>query len=427
MRIAPPPKPLSASDVLQKLDWQWLEDPQIIGVLEKTRAEHLPWDKFRFQPLPAGSHELLWHYARLQRDFSLRALPLLDKQDVAFRFLMPPDSGRLISQIDQQSAGSFISEKSALPAREKFVISSLMDEAISSSLLEGAQTTRVEAKRMLREGRAPRNRAERMVANNWATMEHILTLKKKPLDMAMLLDIQAHMTRDTLNDGADCGRLRTRDDVYVVDTRSNEIVHQPPLAADLPARLERLIEWANDDESTWIHPVIKASILHFMIGYEHPFVDGNGRTARALFYWFMLSRDYWLFEFLAISRFFLRAPAQYGRAYILSETDGNDVTYFLDYSLRVVGLSLEDMRAQVAEKLVAQNARQRRIPDLNARQNELLAHAAQHPNAQYTFALHQNLHRVTYQTARTDLLELEKRGLLKLQKQGKKFVFVPAD
>ena len=267
-----------------------------------------------------------------------------------------------------------------------------------------------------------------MVANNWSTMEHILTLKNQPLDLALLLDIQAHMTRDTLDNAADSGRLRARDDVHVVDMRTGEIVHRPPSAAALPARLERLIAWANDDESSWIHPVVKASILHFMIGYEHPFVDGNGRTARALFYWFMLSRGYWLFEFLAISRFFLRAPAQYGRAYVLSETDGNDVTYFIDTSLRVVELSLQEMRAQVNEKFVLRNSRQAQhdAPDLNARQNELLAHAARHTNAQYSFALHQNLHRVTYQTARTDLLELEARGYLTRQKQGKKFVFVSA-
>lgn len=425
MRISPPPRPLPISEILRKIDSDLLENPQVISVLEKTRAAHLPWDKFRFQSLPPGSHEILWQYARWQRDFSLRALPLRDQQDLPFRFLMPPGSARLISQIDQQSAGSFISEQSSLPARERFVISSLMEEAISSSLLEGAQTTRVEAKKMLREGRAPRSRAERMVANNWATMEHILTLKNEPLSLAMLLDIQAYMTRDTLDDAADSGRLRTRDDIHVVDTRNEEIVHHPPPFAELPARLEQLILWANDDESAWIHPVIKASILHFMIGYEHPFVDGNGRTARALFYWFMLSRGYWLFEFLAISRFFLRAPAQYGRAYILSETDGNDVTYFLDYSLRAVELSLNEMHAQVNEKLFAKNSQRAQAPDLNARQNELLAHASLHPDAQYTFLLHQNLHRVTYQTARTDLLKLEERGYLKSYKQGNKFIFLP--
>ena len=425
MRVAHPPLPLPLAQVVAQLNGAWLQDERVIAALEKARSAHLPWDKFRFQALPAGSHETLWRYARAQRGFALRSLPLLDKAGAPFQFLMPPDSGRLISQIDQGSAGSFLSEHSSLPARERFVISSLMEEAISSSLLEGAQTTRAEAKKMLREGRAPRNRAERMVANNWATMEHILSLREQPLDMAMLLDIQAHMTQGTLDDAQDCGRLRARDDIFVVDTRSDEIVHRPPLARELPARLEALVQWVNDDGAAWIHPVVKASILHFLIGYEHPFVDGNGRTARALFYWFMLSRGYWLFEFLAISRFFLRAPAQYGRAYILSETDGNDVTYFIDYSLRVVELSLGEMRAQISQKLEqGQNARPV-VPDLNARQNELLGHAARHPNAQYTFALHQNLHRVTYQTARTDLLELEARGFLILQKQGKKFVFVP--
>ena len=154
MRIASPPAPLPIGDILQKMNRDWLENPQVVAVLEKARAQHLPWDKFRFQTLPAGSHELLWHYARWQRDLALLSLPLRDGQDAPFRFLMPPGSGRLISQIDQQSAGSLLSEQSSLPARERFVVSSLMEEAISSSLLEGAQTTRVEAKRMLRERRA---------------------------------------------------------------------------------------------------------------------------------------------------------------------------------------------------------------------------------------------------------------------------------
>lgn len=51
--------------------------------------------------------------------------------------------------------------------------------------------------------------------------------------------------------------------------------------------------------------------LHFMLGYEHPFVDGNGRVARAMFDWAMLRNGYWLFEFISVSRIIRQAPAKY--------------------------------------------------------------------------------------------------------------------
>lgn len=65
--------------------------------------------------------------------------------------------------------------------------------------------------------------------------------------------------------------------------------------------------------------------MHFMLSYDHPFVDGNGRTARILFYWSMLSQDYWLAEFLPISRLLKMAPSQYARSFIYTE-HGSAVT-----------------------------------------------------------------------------------------------------
>ena len=181
-------------------------------------------------------------------------------------------------------------------------------------------------------------------------------------------------------------------------------------------------------KQAWIHPVVKASLLHFFIGYEHPFVDGNGRTARAIFYWFLLSRGYWLFEYLAISHFFLRAPAQYGRAFILAETDDNDATYFVAHNLRVVELALGGMKTYLERKKQEAHsaANLRASLALNERQKALLGHALSHPYAHYTFALHQNLHRIALQTARTDLLGLAEIGFLTQQKVGNKFVFAPA-
>lgn len=424
MRIKHPPPDSGLADLPGS---EILGDPRVQAALQKTRLRHWYFDKFRFLLPPGVSPERLWNYVRLQRSLDLRALPLVDEQGTPFRVCVPPDSARLLSQIDRQAAGSILTDEAHLPDRERFIISSLMEEAISSSLLEGAQTTRVVAKQMLREGRKPRDKGEQMVCNNWRAMETIRDRQNEPLSLELLLELHAVVCNDTLRDAADCGRLRRRDDISVVDVRLDEVVHQPPPWTELEERLNRLFAWANDDEGEWFHPVVKASVLHFMLGYEHPFVDGNGRTARALFYHFMLSRGYWLFEFLPVSRFFLRARGQYGRAFLHVEGDGGDVTYFVAHSLRVVELALGDLRLYLERKRrEAQLPAQVELPaDLNARQKALLGHAASHPDARYSFALHQNLHQVVYQTARADLLGLEARGFLKRTTEGNKFVFAP--
>ncbi len=56
-----------------------------------------------------------------------------------------------------------------------------------------------------------------------------------------------------------------------------------------------------DKADFFIHPVIRAILLHFMLAYDHPFVDGTGRTARALFYWSMAHQGYWLMDFISIT------------------------------------------------------------------------------------------------------------------------------
>lgn len=180
-----------------------------------------------------------------------------------------------------------------------------------------------------------------------------------------------------------------------------------------------------------MHPVIKAIALHIWIGYVHPFEDDNGRTARALFYWFMLREGYWLFEFVSISSVLTEAYAQYARANLYTETDDNDLTYVLLFHLDVIDRALDSVQAYIGRKV--REIRETKAvlhPDagLNPRQIALLRHALQHPDAAYTFKSHQTSHGVAYQTARTDLLSLADQGLLTTTQSGRKYVFrVPSD
>jgi Fic family protein len=190
-----------------------------------------------------------------------------------------------------------------------------------------------------------------------------------------------------------------------------------------------MCEFANEDSAEpYLHPVLRAIFLHFWLAYDHPFVDGNGRTARALFYWSMLRRGYWLMWFVSVSRFLTKAPARYPRSFLYSETDENDLTYFLLFQLEILRRAIDELHTFLARKTREIQAVERLLRPsvgLNHRQLALLGHAIRHPDATYTIESHQRSHDVVYQTARTDLHELADKGLLVRRKVGRRFVYSP--
>lgn len=168
---------------------------------------------------------------------------------------------------------------------------------------------------------------------------------------------------------------------------------------------------------------------------KRPFVDGNGRTARALFYWSMARAGYWLMEYVSISRLLRQAPARYSRAYLHAETDDNDATYFVIHQLDTIERAIQALHEYLARKTGERRSAEsllRHAPGiserLNHRQVALLSHALRHPDYGYTVESHRRSHRITPQTARTDLMNLAELGLLEKRKRGRAFVFfAPAD
>lgn len=205
------------------------------------------------------------------------------------------------------------------------------------------------------------------------------------------------------------------------------IYHDPPSADELGARVKRMCDFANEKTpGRFIPPVIRAIILHFWLAYDHPFVDGNGRTARALFYWYMLRHGFWLLEFVSISSILVKAPAQYIRSFLYNETDDNDLNYFIIYQSNVLHRAIRELhdyldRKQREVRLIED--RLQYLRQLNHRQQSLLLYALRHPYEDYTIKSHQRSHRIAYGTARSDLLELSDFGLLSKGQRGKAMVF----
>lgn len=405
--------------------------PEIDGVYEH-------WDHLRHLTPPDGLDATAWWAAiKLARSVLARALPFHDKHGTPFAVSVTGTMQRKLHFLDREASGVILGadQDDDASIRRRHLARSLIEEAMTSSQLEGASTTRRVAKEMLSTGRPPRDRSEQMIYNNYATMQSLGGLRDRPLTVDLILEIHRRLMRDAIDEADQAGRLRTAEDNVIVQDRGDPtiVLHVPPPAAELPARLQALCDFANDDnEGEFLHPIVRAIAIHFMVGYDHPFCDGNGRIARALFYWSMLRSGYWLSEFVSISSVLKKAQGKYVRAYLYTESDGADVSYFVGHQLDVVIDAVNSLRAYLARK-----GRERRQAEsllrpasrlgaaLNHRQRALLLHAVAHPDSDYSIAGHQAAHRVTYATARSDLLGLVKLKLLRKRQLGKAFSFRP--
>ena len=223
------------------------------------------------------------------------------------------------------------------------------------------------------------------------------------------------MTEGTMENSEDAGRFRLNDDVVVEDGITHEIVHTPPSYKDIPDFIEHLCDFFNEERAkVFIHPIIRGIIIHFMLAYMHPFTDGNGRTARALFYWYMLKRGYWLTEYLSISRIIARSKKTYEKTYLYVEADDNDIGYFVAYNLRVLELAFKDLQHYICRKTSMKKQANifLRIGNINERQAEIIRIYYENPKEVMTVKDVQVKFSITPTTAKNDIVGLLNIGIL---------------
>jgi Fic family protein len=436
MRIPMSPPPYR--DILERLV---LRDAPRFTLLLSQYAEparlqnYLPWDELRHRQAPGDlTIDEWWAVTRMARQLMLRPLPLVDQLGQPLCYGLPDELLREV-QFVETSLGARVGlrpEFARAGHRERFLIDSLIEEAITSSQLEGASTTRRVAQEMIRSGRRPRDRSERMILNGYQAMQRVGELRHEELTAELVNEIHRIVTDGTLDNPDSAGRfqLPSEERIRVQDDQGTVLLTPPP-AAQLPERMQRLCNFANGGaESGYLPPVVRALTVHYMLAYEHPYEDGNGRTARALFYWSMLRQGYWMTEFVSISRILRTAPVQYARSYLYTQTDGNDLTYFLLHQLRVLHRAIDDFHRYLDRKLA--ELREVRwllvdgAEDFNPRQLDLLNGAIRNLDQVYTLHSHQVSHGISLETARQDLYGLEAHGLLVREKVGRAFQFRPA-
>ncbi|RYU91778.1 Fic family protein [Emticicia agri] len=388
------------------------------GELQKIQNEYLYWDKVKYKAKDCTPQEL-WQVVKFDRYFNHHDL---DFGDYTFQYSLTDYMQRALHEFDLHIGGNLSSNVGLAESdKTKFIISSIMEEAISSSQIEGANTTRKQAKEMIQQEKKPRNKSEQMIMNNFITMKHIVQHKIENISPEQILAIHQLMTNKTLDDPNDEGKFRDNDEIYVVDHVNSEVVHTPPPKEEIELLINEICDFFNYETEDFIHPIIKGCIIHFMIGWIHPFVDGNGRTARALFYWYMLRKGYWLTEYLSISRIIKDSKTQYEKAYLYSEID-NDLGYFITYHIKTMEKAFEALKAYInrKQKEVRQAAYFMRIPGVNDRMAQILKIFNEDGDRVFTTKEIESIFNISDFTARADLKTLVELGFVEAIQVNKK-------
>ncbi len=418
---------------------QALSTPTIVSALAKADKHHLHWEELRHKnwiPEPfAANKEAFWTLLRFKRFSESIETPIKDKNGTFYQ-INTKHYAEFLHIIDKEMAGNFMGIRPLSEANKKqFIARNIIEESIASSQLEGANTSRAVAKKMLLEGRKPTNYSEQMIVNNHQAMLKIeQNFYQQDLSFDLLCELHSIITHKTLPENMQ-GALREtfneEGEKLKIIPWSNVVAYVTPDREFVEKELPRLIDFANDKknaEDNFIHPLIKGIMLHFWVGLLHPFEDGNGRLARILFYWYMLRHEYWAFKYLSLSEKIKKSSKQYAMAYIYSEQDLYDLTYFIHYNIEKLQLARKDfqdyIKIKVNENQVITNEKQEKY-QFNDRQIKLLHYFNQEMEGRINLTAYQQLYFVKKPTAILDLKKLVEKGFLLKKKMGRNTYYYP--
>jgi Fic family protein len=357
-------------------------------------------------PLPE-----VWQEIHKERRLKAENLALKDEKGETFWYVNTKPLQAKLHQIDSRGKDSLYSYIKP-DIENELALDSIIEEAWASNIIEGAFTTRKRAQELVRRNLTPKDKNELMMKNNHQAMTFIL-------------ENHRIITQNTLDDPEYAGKFRD-DEVFIWD-KTNTVIFKPMAQENIQESLNNLVTWVNThSEEDFIHPILKASIIHFFLVYVHPFFDGNGRTARAIFYSYLLKHKYDFFKYFSISALIAKQKEKYYKAIKEVEDYENDLTYFLLYSADVVLKSIDEILDKIAKKyqsdIISKNINLRGV-HLNRRQKRLIKILVDQDQKTMTTRRYEKIFKVSYGTARSDLNELSENRLLQKRKLGKGFIY----
>lgn len=360
------------------------------------------------------SIQQFWPELEQERRKCSQELPLLAQDRKPFWFVL---TGSIEKQCDAIAELARRDIAFTGPEFDALFQGAVVDEAVYSSVIEGAFTSREQAADFIRQNKQPRNKSEQMVKNNYDALTYVLEHLEDEISEETILQIAQIVTRSA----AEVQVTGYRDGAVYVTGREGD-VYTPPQADAVPEMMRALVEFIQKSE---LHPLLKACIAHFYFVYVHPFGDGNGRTARALSYMMLLQAGYDFFRYFSISGIVAEERGKYYRSMRNVEDSDGDMTYFIDVYSGMLARTVEQMEHHLKYHVLAgQKLKElEQNGTLNERQLKGAKWLLESSGSSVTVETWRKKYKVVTETARRDLLALCDAGLLVRELDGRKAVF----
>ncbi len=237
-----------------------------------------------------------------------------------------------------------------------------------------------------------------------------------------LLAIHAMVTQETLENPSDCGAYRNRY-VVVMNRLTKEVTFRPPSNEDVPGLIMRLIEWLNSPESKVFDPVVEAGIAHYEFVRIHPFVDGNGRTARVLAALVLYLRGFDTKQFFCLDDYYDTDRPAYYHALQSVDQKTFDITSWLEYFVEGVKASISAVKESVvrlsSERLRKTKKGQIALTDRQMKIVEFINH-----NERIMIGDVSKMFKITRQAALKEISKLVNLDVVKLRGKGRGAYYV---
>lgn len=264
-------------------------------------------------------------------------------------------SGKILKSIGAIEASKEVIENAPLvPSFEKqFQSDAIVRTIYHGTHIEGNDLTLVQTKKVL-EGQEvyahARDIQEVINYRNVVALLDELAVKRGGYDIEMLKEIHKETVFKIIPDEK-AGVFRTTE-VVVKEEETGQIIFQPPPFVEVPYLIEDFFAWLNSPEATEIHPVLRAGITHYVLVAIHPFVEGNGRTARAFTTLLLIREGYDIKRFFSMEETFDENPANYYDAFAAVDRQSKnialrDLTPWLEYFTDVMAVELSKVKEKV--------------------------------------------------------------------------------
>ena len=371
--------------------------------------------KYRLDKLGISKQDWPRLKKKIQQFRKMGAVPFfLDSIHKKFWFFPSDSINKKIHKIESLGNKLYDQIENCNSFKKDFLINSTIEEAITSAIYEGANSTRAQAKSLIASNSKPHNKDEWMLMNNYKAMNWIKSHLNIPTSNELILKIHEIISKNTLegDDAHFCGKFRD-DKIFVGQ-------HEGVTHTKIKETLQEVIHIISK-HPRFLHSLIKGIAFHYFIAYIHPFFDGNGRTARTLFYFEMIKTNLKFIELLSISANLKNQGEKYSQSFDLVKEHELDMTFFIDFCLDSLSTALEKVENKVSYLININHLKE--TEKLNTNQIALLQKGAL--NKYKTIQINeyaQNIKR-SREIARKELKDLFKKGFLKEEKQGKKHVY----